>query len=258
MNIRRFLAPTAREALSQARQAFGEGTLILSNRPTANGVEVVATAEETLSKLGPAGAVLAKNQASLNSEVPKDSPNQSVAQDTQDMAMSTLSFQSYVRERMLRRRQEELGKSPLGSKRSVGDDTTLTAKPRPLHADLLSAMPTRSATPAPASATPTAVAASAPSAPTPAQVPKEIMTELQNMRDLIEERFNTFSWLGRAQNDPIQSQLMLKLIRAGYSPSWRAPCWSACRVAWTRATRCAGSWTCWSATSSPMWAHPRW
>ena len=51
MNIKRFTAPTSREALAKARMAFGEGTLILSNRPTANGVEVVATAEDTLSAL---------------------------------------------------------------------------------------------------------------------------------------------------------------------------------------------------------------
>jgi flagellar biosynthesis GTPase FlhF len=51
MNIKRFHAPTSREALAKARMAFGDGTLILSNRPTATGVEVVATAEDTLSAL---------------------------------------------------------------------------------------------------------------------------------------------------------------------------------------------------------------
>jgi flagellar biosynthesis protein FlhF len=38
------------------------------------------------------------------------------------------------------------------------------------------------------------------------------------MRDLIEDRFNTFAWLGQARQHPIQSNLMLKLMRAGYSP----------------------------------------
>jgi hypothetical protein len=40
-------APTAREALAKARMVFGDGTLILSNRQTPDGVEVMATAEET-------------------------------------------------------------------------------------------------------------------------------------------------------------------------------------------------------------------
>ena len=51
MNIKRFTAPTAREALAKARMAFGDDTLILSNRQIPGGVEVMATAEETLSSL---------------------------------------------------------------------------------------------------------------------------------------------------------------------------------------------------------------
>ena len=39
------------------------------------------------------------------------------------------------------------------------------------------------------------------------------------MRNLIEDRFNTLTWLGQARQNPIQTQLMLKLIRAGYSPA---------------------------------------
>ncbi|WP_211098255.1 hypothetical protein, partial [Azospirillum brasilense] len=56
MNIKRFTAPTSREALAKARMAFGDGTLILSNRQIAGGVEVMATAEDTLSSLESAAA----------------------------------------------------------------------------------------------------------------------------------------------------------------------------------------------------------
>ena len=52
MNIQRFHAPTAREALALARAAFGDATLILSNRQTGTGVEVMASTEEALSPLG--------------------------------------------------------------------------------------------------------------------------------------------------------------------------------------------------------------
>jgi len=60
MNIQRFHAPTSREALAKARMAFGEGTLILSNRPTASGVEVVATAEDSLAALDQSHAAAGK------------------------------------------------------------------------------------------------------------------------------------------------------------------------------------------------------
>jgi flagellar biosynthesis protein FlhF len=46
-----------------------------------------------------------------------------------------------------------------------------------------------------------------------------IVDELHAMKALIEDRFNTLTWLGQARQHPIQSNLMLKLIRAGYSPT---------------------------------------
>jgi flagellar biosynthesis protein FlhF len=45
------------------------------------------------------------------------------------------------------------------------------------------------------------------------------MAELDAMKRLMEERFNTLSWLGQARRDPVHSNLMLKLVRAGYSPA---------------------------------------
>src|SRR5690606_31411083 len=64
--------------------------------------------------------------------------------------------------------------------------------------------------PAPAAAAPTLAAANG---------QQHLMKELQSMKDLIEERFNTLAWLGQARQNPIQSNLMLKLIRAGFSPA---------------------------------------
>jgi flagellar biosynthesis protein FlhF len=209
MNIQRFTGATAREALGKARMAFGEGTLILSNRPTASGVEVMATGEQNLSDLQrmgvPAGVAAAKALATPNGnprQVAIANPGQRVDEDTEQLAMSTLSFQDYVRERMLRKRQTET----------------------PARAD---EVPVRSTTP-PASARPSATAATA-SPAKPAARPatrdaassgaRSIVDELHAMRDLIEDRFNTFAWLNQTKQHPIQSNLMLKLMRAGYSPT---------------------------------------
>ena len=213
MNIQRFLAPTAREALTLARQTFGEGTLILSNRPTANGVEVVATAEESLATLGPALDRASARVGAAQAAQGADSP---VGQDTQNMAMSTLSFQSYVRERMLRRRQEELGTQRGTASQSERGTTLASQAPRAMHADLIKTLPTP---PEPVAARPAAASSAVTPPPAESTSSKGIMDELQTMRELIEERFNTMSWLGQARQDPIQSNLMLKLIRAGYSPS---------------------------------------
>ncbi len=251
MNIQRFHAATSREALGKARAAFGEGTLILSNRPTATGVEVVATAEDALNQLAepaPASAAPAsslKQRAAAEIDRPlagtatrprtaQAAERNPVHEDTEQLAMSTLSFQDYVRERMLRRRHEALN----GQADSLrGDEAEVAAEPaapraaKPAQLARPAAPVTQPAwrtdsTPAPA-ATRSARPAAAALAPVRIQTSEmnsaaasnSITAELQAMKDLIEDRFNTLTWLGQARQDPIQSNLMLKMIRAGFSPA---------------------------------------
>lgn len=83
MNIQRFHAPTSREALAKARMAFGDGTLILSNRPTATGVEVLATGEETLSALDQPQEAAAAKPARVAPAAPATKPAKSAAPSTQ-------------------------------------------------------------------------------------------------------------------------------------------------------------------------------
>ena len=240
MNIQRFTGATAREALAKARMAFGEGTLILSNRPTALGVEVMATAEDSLQQLdqrtvaltaGSAKArvpqrplpvmtsVVASGGASSDSSTVTTASRQQVEDDTAQLAMSTLSFQDYVRERMLRRRQTE---NP-----ARADETAVRTQAAPAHAQAQAAAHVSNRpTAAPAktlAAHPQPIAYAARPSPVATPAPladsaRSIADELQSMRDLIEDRFTTFAWLGQARQHPIQSHLMLKLMRAGYSP----------------------------------------
>ncbi len=238
MNIQRFVAPTAREALAKARMAFGDNTLILSNRPTAGGIEVVATAEDSLAELD---AAAAKQAAAPRATPPargkpivvnprpasggQAGPNAGAAEDARDLAMSTLSFQDYVRERMLRRRAEARGEQSAPQRQSM--DRQAMERQFPVEP-----LPVFEAAPLPTPAPRRAPVAAAASAAQPARKPvpqalpamaapelsKGIVNELQAVKDLIEERFNTLTWLGQARQNPIQANLMLKLIRAGYSP----------------------------------------
>ncbi|MFA6970918.1 MAG: flagellar biosynthesis protein FlhF [Gallionella sp.] len=51
MNIRKFIAPTAREALKEIRNELGEEAVILSNRKTERGVEILAMANDEMARL---------------------------------------------------------------------------------------------------------------------------------------------------------------------------------------------------------------
>ncbi len=124
MTPRRFSARTSREAFALVREAFGEDAVVLSTLPSAHGVEVMAMAADAVPR---ATAAAPKAAAGRPAEAPllpplrhpvlpslrglasdDDAPEPtSVEQDVAELSMSTLSFQDYVRERMLRRRQAE-------------------------------------------------------------------------------------------------------------------------------------------------------
>ena len=51
MNVKRFTARTSRDALALVRQAFGDDAVVMSTRPCAEGVEVLAMAPESVQQL---------------------------------------------------------------------------------------------------------------------------------------------------------------------------------------------------------------
>jgi flagellar biosynthesis protein FlhF len=280
MNVQRFTAPTSREAMNKVKAALGGAAVILSTRTTDSGFEVLATTEASLQSLpeatpaAPARAVVMgdedllerKRHAALRTRADREaaartesvaaraarqlpgngsglstSPSSTVAQDTETLAMSTLSFQDYVRERMLRKRREAQlqaeGRQPevpfqpaaapqapvaaqgARSARALADDESMTLA----FARTQGANKAAQAAPAvPASALQGRPAAAAPglaAAPRQAQPPADarLANELVGLKSMIEERFNTLTWLGSSRQDPTQASLMLKLIRSGYS-----------------------------------------
>lgn len=220
MNIQRFTAQTSREAMAKARRAFGEGAVILSTRSTEEGFEVMAAAEESLAALPQAAPETAPRQ-SLAARA-----QESVERDTEALAMSTLSFQEYVRERMLRKRKEAsapaaapVATSPRSAAPIQLREERPVAAPAPVAAHAMGLAqvmpPIRTRGPIE-----TSWEDSAPPEPAMGGTRDNAMAvELSALKDMIEERFNTLAWLGSSKQNPIQSNLMLKLIRSGYSPS---------------------------------------
>ena len=51
MNLKRFTARTSREALAMVKAAFGDDAVVMSTKPCAEGVEVLAMAPESIQQL---------------------------------------------------------------------------------------------------------------------------------------------------------------------------------------------------------------
>lgn len=133
MNVRKFTARTSREALALVKQAFGPDAVVLSNKNVPEGVEVLAMAPEGMGQIEQMAATAPRTVARPQVAPPPVMPAQAaprapfaeraqrqepsfgspeVRGDVEQLAMSTLSFQDYVRERVLRRRQAELNGQP--------------------------------------------------------------------------------------------------------------------------------------------------
>ncbi|HNH63772.1 MAG TPA: flagellar biosynthesis protein FlhF, partial [Thauera aminoaromatica] len=59
MNVKRYFAPTAREALRALKEALGPDAIVLSNRAVEGGVEILALPGEAV------GALQAANRAAV-------------------------------------------------------------------------------------------------------------------------------------------------------------------------------------------------
>ena len=70
MNVKRFSARSSREALGLVRQAFGEDAVVLSTRPCADGVEVLAMAPEGVQQIERVSAESAAAQAAPAAPTP--------------------------------------------------------------------------------------------------------------------------------------------------------------------------------------------
>jgi flagellar biosynthesis protein FlhF len=248
MNVKRFTARTSRDALSLVRQALGDDAVVLSTKPSVDGVEVLAMAPEGMRQVermaAKAPTVSAPDVAPAKSatmRVEPSLPTAPIDEDVAKLSMSTLSFQDYVRERLLRRRQTAIGNRDARAE-AVSAPAPQAAIERPV------ALPVEPVV-APASVLEQRMSDRTPAAaPSLRDVQREIpraaaqdihvpgladefapqsarrdqedmMNELRSMKGLIEERFGALAFMEKMQRQPAQARMTQKLLDCGFSPA---------------------------------------
>jgi flagellar biosynthesis protein FlhF len=238
MNVKRFIARSSREALNQVRMAFGADAVVLSNRPCEHGVEVLAMAPGAIAQIQKVADATPQEAAPPRAALPAagsaPAANAPVDQDVQRLAMSTLSFQDYVRERLLRRRRAAMQPDapetimPTFEERAPARAaaTTPPTMPQPVPAAVASEQ-----APATMPSMPIAVPAAremlrlpetVPSLADPVPAQREqlaVMTELRAMKGLIEDRFSALAFMEQLHRNPRQSALSQRLLESGFSPA---------------------------------------
>jgi flagellar biosynthesis protein FlhF len=260
MNVRRFTARTARDALSMVRIALGGDAVVLSTKPSGDGVEVLAMAPEGMRSIEQMAATPAPRttdntgrepwdfEYSVMPEDAADTPapqpqrgqrieptldTDSVADDVKRLSMSTLSFQDYVRERMLKRRQESI------AAKARAEAPAVVRPAEPERSSVLEQRMTEGVATRAAAALPVpgpslrdtlvlheSLARSAePSPPNPQDAARarrdqaDMMNELRSVKGLIEQRFDALAFIEKLQRQPGQARLTQKLLDCGLSPA---------------------------------------
>jgi len=196
MNVKRFTARTSRDALTLVRQAFGEDAVVLSTKPCSEGVEVLAMAPESIQQIerlsassmpaaqAPAARVAApRKSTAARSAAPEAAapPQEEVGDDVARLSMSTLSFQDYVRERMLKRRQ-----AALRAEQQRHQEPSFAAEPEQLPVALEQRLAARNVVPMPQKqAQPIDVAPAPAPAPAPIARPAAVHREPPVLREEI-------------------------------------------------------------------------
>ena len=129
MNVKRFIGRNSREAMQKVKAAFGDDAVVLSTKPAAEGgIEILAMAGDSVPAIDAYAVEGVEKSAVRSKDQPAEVPApkkvatqdaqpvrsamanlaSTVQDDVKQLAMSTLSFQDYVRERMLKRRQAAL------------------------------------------------------------------------------------------------------------------------------------------------------
>jgi flagellar biosynthesis protein FlhF len=229
MNVKRFTAKTSREALMLVKQAFGDEAIVVSTRPCAEGVEVLAMASDSVQQFervaAPAPAPAPTQQRTpARSAMPVMEEPSSVERDVEQLSMSTLSFQDYVRERMLKRRETELQAqapkaAPAPAPTAAASAPTSerparsASKPAPVRRD-----PVQAPTLAPMIDPELLAAAPALAEPARRDLQQPLLDELRSMRGMIEQRFGALTFMEKLQREPRQALLSQKLLDMGFSP----------------------------------------
>ena len=228
MNVKRFTARNSREALRLVREALGDDAVVVSTKPSAGGVEVVAMPPETIGRL----EAMSTEQVAAEPAPAAALAATSAADDAERLSMSTLSFQDYVRTRMLRRRQASLAATAPATATSTSTVATTVAA----SAATAAAAPTTAPVAAPQArpdlrladdivvadippAAPALVVADpAPHIDAALQREQQLLAELRAVKELIEQRFGTLAFMEKLQRRPAEARLAQKLLDCGFSP----------------------------------------
>ena len=203
MSIRKFTAPTTRQAMKEIREELGSDAMILSNRQTERGVEIVAIANSDFANLT-AGAVTHKAEPP---EITANEWNKSVDEAYPAPAVPAQATKSAIKPRQ-----------PL----QFEHPEPAASRQEPLHLSGALKLPGKMPQPIPA---PQARIEPRDDFVRPAEAEsrvevagqESILSEIKSMSAMLQQQFAALYWNNVQLRDPQRAGLLRKMLNAGFS-----------------------------------------
>ena len=191
MNVKRFFAPTAREALRRVKEELGGDAIVLSNRSLDGGVEILALPPDALSRTSLAAAAAPMPPSARPS-------GGEAAQADADFTVSLSAAARRAEAKSWRPFQAKPAAAPV-PKVVTAAQREAPAQPEPPHA----AAP---------------IHTEVPRRETVKGVPSaSVMQELTAIRGLIERQLAGFAWSELKRESPVKSRLLGEMLETGFS-----------------------------------------
>lgn len=181
-----------------ARAELGSEAVILKSRPLADGVELLAMADDAFA------------EAPVTRPAHFDDRPASQPVQREEEQMTTVSFETYVRERQMRRQLAEAAAQAAKSGQTGRAEPVRTGKPGSDPESRSESSLASSPQPSPVPPCSEASFAESPEV-------RSLKSELRELRGFLEERIESIGWFGSIHRRPAQSRMLRTMLQAGFS-----------------------------------------
>ena len=223
MNVKKFIAANARDALRKVKETLGNDAIILSNRGVPGGVEIMAVAARDMAMIVPTPVAdrspqekrpqsnefdddyrVVLNSARARISQPMPAPVMAPAPQMPRQSVAPAAVQRPVGQvnagipKNGALRNLDLGRSgavPVAPQRPVENRVPPVAAPAPTQA----AQQRR---------------------PEAEVVPMEVMEEIRSLRRIVEQHLAGFAWGEVARSEPVKTEILRQMLDAGFSPQF--------------------------------------
>ena len=228
MNVRKFIAANARDALRKVKETLGNDAIILSNRGIPGGVEIMAVAARDMAMIVPTQVAdrapperrPAPVDADSDYRVSLSSARAQAQQPVSQVARHAIPLQSSPAPMMRPAAQPAPAARSIGSVNAgiprtgslrnleIGRPAASTAATQP--------PPTQHSAAAPRPQ----MQASAPQRTEAEVVPMQVMDEIRSLRKIVEQHLAGFAWGEASRSAPVKTDVLRQMLDAGFSPQF--------------------------------------